>query len=131
MRHKLLICALALVGGCAPKLGDECASAFECSANNTRFCDRTQPGGYCTIADCEPEGCGGEGWCVRFNPQEPRLSRDWCMAKCSDNSDCDRNSYVCRSADDLNRVVDGGVSGQVRAEVLDDKKDAKFCVVRE
>jgi hypothetical protein len=138
MRHKLLIiAALFFASGCPPKLGDECETGFECSANNNRFCDRSQPGGYCTIANCEPDSCGSEGYCVRFKPDEPRLSIDWCMAKCQDTGDCDRKSYVCRSANDLNRTADGGVSGGVsdgrlrRAEVLDDKKDAKFCVVRE
>jgi hypothetical protein len=123
---KLLMTAvLLLASGCAPKLGDECENAFECSANNTRVCDETQPGGYCTIPDCEPESCGDEGYCVRFNPQQPRLSRDWCMAKCSNNDDCGRKSYVCRGADDLN------ATRGAFAEVLDDKKSGKFCVVRE
>jgi hypothetical protein len=121
MRHKLLIGAtLWIASGCAPKLGDDCETTFECSANNTRFCDRSQPGGYCTILDCQPESCGGEGYCVRFNPQEPRISRDWCMAKCGDNGDC-RDDYVCRRADEL----------AVQAEILDDKKSGKFCVVKE
>jgi len=135
MRHKLLMAgALCIAGGCAPKLGDGCETATECSANLDRFCDLAQPGGYCTIANCEPGSCGDEGYCVRFKPDEPRLSSNWCMAKCSDNGDCDRDKYVCRSADQLN-ATDGGVGddGQRkrRAEVLDAKKSGKFCVVRE
>lgn len=134
MRHKLLIVAALLLAGCPPKLGDECESNFECSANNTRYCDRSQPGGYCTIKDCQPESCGDQGYCVRFKPDEPRLSIDWCMAKCHDNGDCDRSRYVCRSADQLNASEDGGiVPGRPRrAEVLDDvSSGSKFCVVRE
>lgn len=149
MGHKLLIiAALVVASACAPQLGDECETALECSANGTRTCDVSQPGGYCTIASCEPESCGDEGYCVRFKPDEPRLSIDWCMAKCSDNGDC-RSGYACRTAAALNSAqqgdggVDGGGDGGVVgdggddrteprvAEVLDSNKDGKFCVVRE
>jgi hypothetical protein len=134
MRHKLLIAgALWFVGACAPKLGDGCETATECSANLDRFCDLAQPGGYCTIANCEPGTCTDEGHCVRFKPDEPRLSTNWCMAKCSNNGDC-RDNYVCRSADQLNEVDGGAQPGEGakrKAEMLDDKKNAKFCVVRE
>lgn len=137
MRHKLLIiAALVIASACAPRLGDECETALECSANGTRTCDLSQPGGYCTIANCEPGTCVDEGYCVRFKPDEPRLSIDWCMAKCSDDGDCDRSGYVCRSAAALNNAQQGGVEvaveGRARvAEVLDSNKDGKFCVVRE
>lgn len=134
MRHKLSIAAaLSFVLACAPKLGDSCDRATDCSANGDRVCDRAQPGGYCTIANCEPGTCGGEGFCVRFRPDQPRLSSDWCMEKCGDNSDCDRDQYVCRSAAQLNAVDGGVVEERVnrRAEILDTQKDGKFCVVKE
>lgn len=137
MGHKLLIiAALVVASACAPQLGDECETALECSANGTRTCDVSQPGGYCTIASCEPESCGDEGYCVRFKPDEPRLSIDWCMAKCSDNGDC-RSGYACRTAAALNSAqqgdggVDAVIDGTRVAEVLDSNKDGKFCVVRE
>lgn len=89
-----------------------------------RSCDLSQPGGYCTIADCSPGSCGDEGRCVRFKPDDPRLSRDWCMARCGNSGDCDRDNYVCRSADQLNQGMESRV-----AETLDGRKSSKFCVV--
>ncbi|MET0284517.1 MAG: hypothetical protein ABW352_08615 [Polyangiales bacterium] len=66
---------------------------------------------------------------MRFKPDEPRLSSNWCMAKCSGS--CDRDRYTCRSADQLNATsTDGGVQRK-RAEVLDSRKGQRFCVVRE
>ncbi|MDB4989105.1 MAG: hypothetical protein JWN04_4283 [Myxococcaceae bacterium] len=152
MRHKLLIVAAlsflsALLGACAPQLGDSCHTDTECSATGSRFCDRSAPGGYCTIVNCEPKSCGGEGVCVRFKPLQPRLASSWCMAKCSSTGDCDRDDYVCRSAEQLGTMAqipgaedggvpeaaDGGAAGSSlpRAEVLDSNKDQKFCVVKE
>lgn len=68
---------------------------------------------------------------MRFKPDEPRLSSTWCMAKCSNNGDCDRDNYVCRSAEQLNQVATETGTRPRRAEVLDDNKNGKFCVVRE
>lgn len=144
MRHKLLIVAAlsvlsALFGACAPEFGDGCSTSVDCSATGDRFCDRSQPGGYCTLANCEPKSCSDEGVCVRFKPAQPRLSSSWCMAKCSNTGDC-RDSYVCRSASQLAEIdptmpAEGMVSEsddlQPRAEVLDANKNQKFCVVKE
>jgi hypothetical protein len=131
MRHKLSIAALAaLMGACAPKLGDDCSNSLECSAVGDRYCDVSEPGGYCTIQNCEPGSCGDEGVCVRFRPDEPRLSNNWCMAKCG--GDCSRDKYVCRSADELNEAnADAGPLEKRRAEVLDRKKEQRFCVASE
>jgi hypothetical protein len=130
MRHKLSIALLVFVAACAPKLGDDCANSLSCSATGDRYCDIAQPGGYCTIQNCEPGACGDEGVCVRFRPDEPRLSSSWCMAKCS--GDCDRDRYDCRSADQLNEATaDAGPLAKRRAEVLDSRKGQRFCVVHE
>lgn len=129
MRQSMFILALSgLAWGCAPKLGDDCRTNVDCSVNPGRFCDRSQPGGYCTIANCEPNSCGEEGVCVRFKPDEPRLSSSWCMANCSRTSDCGRDAYVCRSASALNENTP---SGDRTAEVLDGRTNAKFCVVKD
>lgn len=123
MRHKpLIVAACILLGACAPKLGDSCGRATDCSANGDRVCDESQPGGYCTIANCEPGSCGDEGLCVRFQPGEPRRTSQWCMAKCSGS--CDRGAYVCKRADELKSET-----GAAMAEVLDADRDGKFCVV--
>lgn len=120
---------------CAPQLGDGCTTDTQCSATGDRFCDRSQPGGYCTILNCEPKSCGAEGVCVRFKPEQPRLSSNWCMEKCSSTGDCNRDAYVCRSADQLGVVTEGaGASEETvlkRAEVLDSDPNQKFCVVKE
>jgi hypothetical protein len=128
MRYKLSIALFALCAtACAPRLGDGCKTSTDCSATGTRICDTAQPGGYCTIANCKPGECGEEGVCVRFRPNEPRLASTYCMAKCSNNGDCDRDAYVCRSAATVNEESPEGVI----AEVLDGSGGAKFCTVKE
>jgi hypothetical protein len=127
MRCKLSIALLALcAAACAPRLGDGCKTTTDCSVQGTRICDRAQPGGYCTIANCKRGDCGDEGVCVRWRPSEPRLSATYCMAKCSSTSDCDRDQYVCRSAAQVNDE-----NGDLElAEVLDGEGGAKFCTVK-
>ncbi len=133
----ILASAFALSGGCAPRLGDGCKVSQDCSVNGDRACDVAQPGGYCTIVDCSPGGCGDEGYCVRFRPDEPRLSRNYCMARCGDTDDCGRDAYVCRGTKQLNDTNDNGkvdLSEEADrfAEIVDNKKkDKKFCVVKE
>ena len=65
-RHFLTMALFATVLGCSPKIGDECATALDCSALGDRLCDTTQPGGYCTIFNCEPDTCPEEAACVAF-----------------------------------------------------------------
>jgi hypothetical protein len=126
MRHKPLFFAALMLSAtaCAPKLGDECSNATDCSANGDRVCDEAQPGGYCTIPNCEPGTCGDEGLCVRFRPDEPRLSSQWCMAKCGRG--CDRDQYTCVDVTELATLPSGGVN----AVILDKDTDGKFCVVK-
>ncbi len=116
---------------CAPRLGDGCDTNVDCSVSGDRDCDTTQPGGYCTIANCTAGSCGDEGRCVRFRPDEPRLSADWCMAKCSDTGDCDRDAYVCRSAKQLNDEAQEKGERYRIAEVLERRKSGKFCVAKD
>ena len=59
--------AVATVG-CGDEIGDGCAISSECSNNGERFCDTTQPGGYCTIIGCDYGTCPEEAVCVRFFP---------------------------------------------------------------
>ena len=108
--RRLEIAALAalaaLLGalGCKPEIGDDCQVSTDCSNVGDRLCDTTQPGGYCTIFNCEPGTCPEEAVCVAFktgisaacpDPQGgTRLQRTFCMRNCSDNSDC-RGGYDC------------------------------------
>jgi hypothetical protein len=128
MRHSSLLAATLIFSvACGPQLGDSCKTATDCSIQGNRICDKSQPGGYCTIANCDKGGCGdGEGVCVRFRPDEPRLSVSYCMKECSDSSDC-RDAFGCRTAAQLNAK-----SAESRvAEVVDTNAGAKFCVLKE
>src|SRR5688500_15276315 len=54
---------LVLVGliGCGRKIGDECKDLLDCNTeDNTRSCDLSQPGGYCTIDGCDESSCPDE-----------------------------------------------------------------------
>jgi hypothetical protein len=99
-----LLCVLVVAAGCKPEIGDDCQVSTDCSNVGDRLCDTTQPGGYCTIFNCEPGTCPEEAICVGFktsisascpDPQDGiRLQRTFCMRNCSDNSDC-RSGYQC------------------------------------
>jgi len=95
-----------VLGGCPPEIGDDCQTSSDCSAQENRLCDITQPGGYCTVFNCEPGGCSDEGVCVAFNAkasvvegcEDPnglsRFARSFCLANCESDGDC-RTGYVC------------------------------------
>lgn len=130
--------ALFTLSACGPKFGDGCKNSTDCSVSNTRICDRSQPGGYCTIANCKPGDCGDDGICVRFHANEPRLAVTYCMGKCDNTKDCDRDEYVCRSAQQLNESTITGavddnapVADEAFVEVLEGSGNQKFCVVKE
>jgi hypothetical protein len=101
---------LALAAGCAPEIGDKCSTALDCSAQGSRLCDRTQPGGYCTLAGCDNGTCPSEAVCVKFRPAEERLAVTYCMYKCSDSGDC-RDGYHCTSASDFGTPGDAEILG--------------------
>lgn len=123
--HSLLllctaIAALAL-GACAPEIGDECKTSLDCSSQGSRLCDRTQPHGYCTLRGCEQGTCPEESVCVKFRPQQERLSTTWCMAKCDDDGDCRSDEgYRCKKVE--------ADTGAPEAEVLGSSKQG-FCSV--
>jgi hypothetical protein len=84
--------------GCARRIGDGCAVDTDCSINNDRRCDTSQPGGYCTIAECDRNSCPDDALCVEFYADAPRRARRFCMSPCTTNGDC-RNGYTCQTAD--------------------------------
>ena len=95
MKRRLTVAAIAgsvALAGCQPLIGDDCTTNIDCSEDGDRFCDRTQPGGYCTIIDCEPNACPSEGVCVQFF--EGVHARNYCMRECNGNGDC-RGAYFC------------------------------------
>jgi hypothetical protein len=93
------------------------------------LCDITQPGGYCTIFNCEPGDCPEESSCVIFGVAPSTLEgcedphgvtpyqRSFCLKTCDNDGDC-RSGYECANfADPANPwgavVADG--SGKVCA----------------
>jgi hypothetical protein len=61
---------------CGKKIGDECQTNFDCNdEDDTRTCDISQPGGYCTIEGCDERSCPEESVCVRFFPRQEFLTR--------------------------------------------------------
>lgn len=90
-RYLAIISAFLLsfmaLGACAPIVGDACETQSDCG--RSLFCERSMPDGYCTLKNCEDEGCPDEGVCIRFSADV-----SWCMAPCSANGDC-RDGYTC------------------------------------
>jgi hypothetical protein len=91
MRHLITIAILSLGftlgAGCAKLVGDDCSSALDCDPG--QVCDRSLPGGYCTITPCEADGCPSEAACVDYPP-----FASYCMLRCGGDGDC-RDDYVC------------------------------------
>ncbi len=116
----------ALAMGCLPKIGDRCTTSLDCSQTGQKICDGTQPAGYCTVFNCEPDNCPDSAACVAFNNnvdpacashddgQWPRFERTFCVRPCtpeSDNpagpysqSDC-RDGYDCVPAEARGGIV--------------------------
>jgi hypothetical protein len=106
--------------GCAPAIGDECDTALDCSSQGSRQCDRTQPGGYCTILGCEQGTCPEDSVCVKFRPDLERIAVTYCMASCETDSDC-RN-------DEGYKCMTNASFANEEAEVLDGPGEA-FCSI--
>lgn len=115
-----LLAALAV--GCAPQIGDGCGNSSNCSINGDRICDTAQPGGYCTIFECQPDRCPDSALCVRFNPTPARRAVTACMRRCAGDSDC-RSEYECRSVAELE-------AQGLAVRVTDASRGDRFCVAR-
>lgn len=84
----LFVLALPLyVPGCASVVGDDCAADSDCGTG--LVCERSLPGGYCTVEDCLIDGCPDEGVCIEFD-----TFTSFCMDPCQGAGDC-REGYVC------------------------------------
>ena len=109
--------AASLAAGCAPQMGDSCDTSANCSINGDRVCDIAQPGGYCTIFDCQANNCPDDAVCVRFNPDPARRAVVACMRRCGGDGDCQgrdfRASMFCpgrtyahRGSCEIDRLLD-------------------------
>lgn len=117
--------------GCQPRVGDDCVRNQDCSGETQRLCDTSQPGGYCTLANCTPTSCPeSESICVAFNSSRStapgcenpgRASpyvKNFCMLICSGDEDC-RAGYAC---------IDVGVENPWGAAVIQrDPGTTKIC----
>src|SRR5262245_44066434 len=122
----LFLLSAVAIAGCAPEIGDECGSSVDCSPQGDRLCDIHQPGGYCTVFNCEPDTCPeDEGICVAFyyeldpacgpldDSRWARFERTFCMLDCEDDDDC-RDGYECVAPTDRAALI-------VDAEPIGDK----------
>jgi hypothetical protein len=130
-RFRTLFAALAIgLAGCQPQIGDPCTSSIDCSAQGDRLCDTSQPEGYCTEFNCEPDTCPEESVCLGFgsqldpacqtesvDPRWPRFERSFCLAICETDSDC-REGYAC--------LAPGDRAAQ-SLDVTSETKDSKVC----
>lgn len=81
-----LLLALTVVG-CGAVIGDDCSNDSDCGSG--LVCERSLPGGYCTVQDCLINGCPEEGICIVFDEYT-----SYCMDPCEGADDC-RTGYVC------------------------------------
>ena len=70
---------------CSHNIGDPCTTNVDCSQNNDRDCDLSQPGGYCTMIGCDEQLCPSEAVCIRVFPYEYKTPDNVCTkdAECS------------------------------------------------
>jgi hypothetical protein len=85
----LLATFAAALTACGNKIGDECSINTDCSAENTRFCETSWPGGYCTVLGCDKGSCPEESDCIQFFSV---INQD---KTCATNADCDPVDEVC------------------------------------
>lgn len=127
MRIRFVALALLVVASaCQPAIGDDCNSSVDCAPNGGRICDLASPGGYCTIQGCDPNGCPESALCVEWLYEQNRTSTTYCMEKCSNSSDCDRNGYRCVREGDPELISAEGES-LARVTDFDGRADNGFC----
>jgi hypothetical protein len=128
---KLCLCA-AIAAGCQPEIGDACHISDDCSQQGDRLCDTTQPGGYCTKFNCEPNSCPEEATCVAFtraslqssacdeSPTALAGKRTFCLRRCKKRGDC-RAGYECGDV--------GEQGNPWGASVVDEEGSGRVCIV--
>lgn len=134
-RLRLALAFASAMVACKPQIGNHCATSTDCSQTGDRLCDISQPGGYCTIFNCEPRGsnastkCPDEAACISFGTSASPLmgcqndlgstayQRSFCMKKCKHKSDC-RDGYVCRD-----------LASDPRYQAVDVDGPTKVCTV--
>jgi hypothetical protein len=120
-RCALVLAFAILAAACGSKIGDSCAVGSDCSQEGGRICDRSQPDGYCTVANCDVGTCPEESECVQFFASvrdttcataadcsldqvctvggycaDRATESRFCMLRCGSQGDC-RDGYECRN----------------------------------
>ncbi len=104
--HLALLLAFASGGAsaCTAMVGDACETQQDCGQE--LYCEQSLTDGYCTLRDCDVDGCPDEGVCVTFYqvyPDDadgtegavaPSSYLSYCMLACDSESDC-RAGYRC------------------------------------
>src|SRR5688572_16889660 len=128
---RLAFFSLFALLGCQPGIGDECQTSADCGASNDRLCDITQPGGYCTIFNCEPGTCPEDSTCVLFSADRSTVTgcedaygtspfqRSFCMKTCESEADC-RSRYSC---------LDVGAADNPWGAIVIDRGPSRICIV--
>jgi hypothetical protein len=127
--------------GCSPKIGDSCTISTNCSASGDRLCDVTQPGGYCTVFNCEPGSCPTDSVCINFGTALSPLpecstdlgnspyQRSFCMATCGNNGDC-RGGYSCQNLSGVPNA-DGSPSNDLGAVLAESSGNGMVCAANQ
>jgi hypothetical protein len=115
---------------CTPQIGNSCTLNTDCSIDNSRQCDDSQPNGYCTVFNCSPNTCPNNAVCVELQANVPgcpyddysspsRGGRSMCLKPCNHDSDCRQSDgYSCRA---VSNFKDAGVW----AVILDDSPQSQ------
>ena len=114
---------LGLLIACQPTIGDSCGGSRDCSATGERQCDLAQPGGYCTVQNCNADTCPDGAICVewRFNPS--RTAQTWCMRSCNSDGNCRTPNYLCAFPNEI--TLDGQRLGENCPPLSEDEQLAR------
>jgi hypothetical protein len=120
---------------CTPQIGNSCTLNTDCSIDNSRQCDNSQPNGYCTVFNCSPNTCPNSAVCVELQANVPgcpyddysspsRGGRSMCLKPCNHDSDCRQgDGYRCLP-------VSGFADSGVTAIILDQSPQSQsVCAV--
>jgi len=99
--------AIVALTACNNHIGDACGSSVDCSPTGELQCDRSQPGGYCTVFSCDADTCP-EGACVEWQFVPSRTAETWCMKTCGPGTSCRRGEYSCVFPENITQS--GGLS---------------------
>lgn len=104
--------ALAMMStACLTGVGDACLSDVDCGLSQVCLTDAEGfPGGYCTIEDCDINGCDLFSECFLLDIEGQ--DRAVCLEFCDFNLECERLDYACFDLDGESVCLpDDGVGG--------------------